>query len=293
MIRDTGENAWWRPENDNFEFYGPTRLRVALAESRNLVSVRLLQAIGIPYALDYVQRFGFDPTQLPHALSLALGSGVVTPLQLTDAYAVFANGGSRVSPFFIDKVLDQHNKVLYEAPKPVLTQVITPQNAYLMTQAMKSVIQSGTAKAALSLNRPDLAGKTGTTNNQVDAWFAGFNSNLLAVVWVGYDSSEISLHAYGAEVALPIWISFMKNALVNQPIATMAQPADIVTARVNAKTGMLASGPDKNAIFEVFDKNAMPLAATATPTPSQPGEPMNAGSSGQPGGGDAAANDIF
>jgi len=182
-------------------------------------------------------------------------------MQLTSAYSIFANGGNQVAPYFIEKITDQQNKSIYEAPTPHLTRVITPQNAYLMTQAMQSVIQTGTAKAALVLQRSDLAGKTGTTNNQVDAWFAGFNSNLLATVWVGYDNSQQSLHEYGAQAALPIWISFMKDALAGQPLATMAQPADIVSERINRKTGLAASANDKNAIFEVFDKNALPLQA--------------------------------
>ncbi|OGT34063.1 MAG: peptidase, partial [Gammaproteobacteria bacterium RIFCSPHIGHO2_02_FULL_39_13] len=241
MIRDTGENAWWRPENDTQQFYGPTRLRVALAESRNLVSIRLLRAIGIPYAIDYVQRFGFDPEKLPHTLSLALGSGVLTPMQLTTGYAVFANGGSHVKPFFIEKIIEQGNQVLYQTTPQKTTQSITPQNAYLITQGLRAVVQSGTASAAKKLNRSDLAGKTGTTNDQIDAWFAGFNSNLLATVWVGFDNHEQSLREYGAQAALPIWMQFMQAALANQPTATLQQPAGIVTARIDPQTGLLAS----------------------------------------------------
>jgi len=258
MIRDSGENAWWRPENDDDQFYGPTRLRVALAESRNLVSIRLLADIGIPYTLDYLKRFGLDPNEMPHALSLALGSGVLTPMQLATGYAVFANGGHQVTPFFIEKIVGENNKILYQADPKLGAQVITPQNAYLMTQAMRSVIQNGTGEGAKVLDRRDLAGKTGTTNNQIDAWFSGFNSNVLATVWVGFDNSQTSLHEYGAQAALPIWIQFMKAALANQPLATMPQPADIVTARIDPKTGLLASGDDKNAIFEVFEKDDMP-----------------------------------
>lgn len=258
MMRDSGENAWWRPENDTQEFYGPTRLRVALAQSRNLVAIRLLRDIGIPYALNYIQRFGFDAQELPNSLSLALGSGVVTPMQLTAGYAVFANGGYRVAPFFIEKIVAQNNTVLYQAAPQNPVAVITPQNAYLITQGLHEVIKSGTAKAAMSLNRHDLAGKTGTTNDQVDAWFAGFNNNLLATVWVGFDSSEKSLHEYGAQAALPIWMQFMKAALVNQPEASMPQPPNIITARVDAQTGLLASAADKNALFEVFQKDELP-----------------------------------
>ena len=258
MIRDSGENSWWRPENDTQEFYGPTRLRVALAESRNLVSIRLLRAIGVPYAIDYLQRFGFRPDELPHELSLALGSGVLTPMQEITGYAVFANGGYRVTPFFIEKMMGENNEVLYQAASQTPPEVITPQNAYLTTQGLREVIKSGTAKAAMVLNRTDLAGKTGTTNDQIDAWFSGFNSNLLATVWVGYDNSQTSLHEYGAKAALPIWIQFMKTALADQPEATMPEPADIVSARIDPKTGLLASAKAKNAIFEVFQKDDVP-----------------------------------
>ncbi|MCX7121398.1 MAG: penicillin-binding transpeptidase domain-containing protein [Gammaproteobacteria bacterium] len=150
------------------------------------------------------------------------------------------------------------NKILYEAAPQQAQQVITAQNAYLITQGMRGVIQSGTAEAAKSLNRTDLAGKTGTTNDQVDAWFSGFNSNILATVWVGFDNSNDSLREYGAQAALPIWMQFMKAALAGQPEATMAQPADIVTARINPETGLLASAKEKNAITEVFQKEDMP-----------------------------------
>lgn len=282
MIRDSGENAWWRPENDTQEFYGPTRLRVALAESRNLVSIRLLQAMGISYALDYLQRFGFNSAELPHALSLALGSGVLTPLQEVTGYATFANGGYRVQPFFIVKITGENNELLYQAPTPSLVAVITPQNAYLITQAMRSVIQTGTAVAAKSLNRTDLAGKTGTTNDQIDAWFSGFNNNILATVWVGFDNSQTSLHEYGAKAALPIWIQFMKTALDNQPEAIMAEPADIVSVRIDPHTGLLASSGQKNAIFELFEKNTAPtqVAHAVSTTGSHEAESGVAASAG-------------
>ena len=258
MVRDSGENSWWRPENDDEEFYGPTRLRVALAESRNLVSIRLLAAIGISYTLDYLKRFGLDPNELPHTLSLALGSGVLTPMQLAAGYAVFANGGYAVTPYFITKIVGEDNKIYYQAAPHLGAQMITPQNAYLMTQAMRTVIESGTGAAAKILGRHDLAGKTGTTNDQIDAWFSGFNSTILATVWVGYDNSQTSLHEYGAQVALPIWIQFMKLALANQPEATMPEPPNIVTARIDRDTGLLAKAGEKNAIFELFQKNDMP-----------------------------------
>ncbi len=289
MIRDTGENAWWRPENDTMQFYGPTRLRVALAESRNLVSIRLLRAVGIPYAVNYIQRFGFDAQQLPHALSLALGSNVVTPMQIAMGYAIFANGGYRVAPYFIGKITQDH-QVLYQAAVTNPPAVITPQNAYLVTQGLKSVITDGTAKAAKKLNRPDLAGKTGTTNNQVDAWFSGYNSNLLATVWVGFDNHEQSLHEYGAQAALPIWMEFMQSALANQPQATMPEPAGMVTARIDPQTGALASAGEKKAIFEVFSQDTMP---TTIAQHTQVASNTHASSGNDAGGASSGGDDIF
>lgn len=262
VIRDTGENKWWRPENDTLEFYGPTRLRVALAESRNLVSIRLLRDIGLPYTLNYLQRFGFDEKKLPHALSLALGTADLTPMQMATGYTVFANGGYQVTPFFIEKIVQHNHDVLFTANTTPGPQVITPQNAYLMTQAMKEVIKSGTGRAALALKRADLAGKTGTTNDQVDAWFSGFNSHLLATVWVGFDDHEESLHEFGAQAALPIWMAFMKAALVNQPIATMAMPPNIIVEKINPRTGEPAYRGERNAISELFDAQNLPTSMT-------------------------------
>lgn len=261
VIRDTGENHWWRPENDNFKFYGPTRLRVGLTESRNLVSIRILRDIGIPDTLNYLTRFGFLKDQLPHSLSLALGSGVMTPMTVARGFAVFANGGHLIQPYFIDKIVGQDNKLVYQAPSDVIApQVISPQNAYLMTQALRDVIQSGTGRAAKVLKRNDLAGKTGTTNDKVDAWFSGFNSNVLTTVWIGFDDPTRSLHAYGSQIALPIWINVMKAALQNQPEMTMQEPSGIVTVRIDPENGLLAAPGQLNAIFEVFRTGNLPTA---------------------------------
>src|SRR3990167_6565546 len=277
VMRDSGENEMWRPTNDNLKFYGPTPLRIGLVQSRNLVSIRLLRDITVRYALSYVQRFGFDPNVLPHSLSLALGSGSTTPLQIAVGYATFANGGYAVTPYFIQKIVDQHEKILYVAdpsvacracltkdfpkeddlPERPAPRVITPQNAYLITQALRSVIQEGTGRAAKVLNRSDLAGKTGTTNQQIDAWFSGFNSHIVTTVWVGFDNLK-SLHEYGAAAALPIWINFMREALKNQPEATMPEPPNIVTVRIDPATGLLASPSQPNARFEIFRKSDVP-----------------------------------
>lgn len=257
---DSGENQMWRPHNDDLKFNGLLRLKVGLARSRNTISIRLLESLGIPYVLHYVSRFGFDPNTLPNTPSLALGSGVVTPLQIIRGYSVFANGGYLVTPYFIEKITSLHGKILFQANLPPPPRTISPQNAYLMTQALRSVIQNktGTGAAASTLNRTDLAGKTGTSNKQVDGWFTGFNSNLVATVWMGFDNESISLREYGAQASLPIWIDFMQHALQGAPEATMPEPPGIVTVRINPVTGQLATPGEADAIFEVFDKRHLP-----------------------------------
>ncbi|WP_267257204.1 penicillin-binding protein 1A [Coxiella endosymbiont of Ornithodoros maritimus] len=277
VMQDSGENALWRPMNDTRKFYGPTSIRVGLMKSRNLVSIRLLQKIGIPYAIEYLTRFGFDPNVLPHSLSLALGSAALPPLQVARGYAIFANGGYRITPYFISRIEDQSQDVLFRAkppracsacvtnpnataeqlPNPMAPKVITSQNAYLITQAMHDVIQYGTGRRAKILNRPDLAGKTGTTNDQVDAWFSGFNSNLETTVWVGYDNLR-SLHEYGAQAALPIWIQFMRAALQGQPKASLPQPPGTVMVRIDPHTGLLASPNQPESRFEIFRQRYAP-----------------------------------
>lgn len=277
IMKDYSTGGFWRPENDTLTFYGPTRLRVALSKSRNLVSIRLLQAIGIPYTIDYLSNFGFDTNKLPATPSLALGTGGVTPLQLTTGYAIFANGGYKVNPYFIDHITDSSGQIIYQAKPQVAPtsnkpttdaimapQAITPQNAYLITNALQDVIINGTGRRALILHRKDLAGKTGTTNNHMDAWFAGFNSDLAATVWVGFDQPK-SLGEYGAQVALPIWIDFMKQALAGKPEHTMAQPENIVTARIDPSTGLLATPSQTDAIFEIFAAQDVPQQYASTP----------------------------
>jgi len=285
VLDDSGENALWRPQNDTLKFYGPTRLMVGLTKSRNLVSIRLLQATGIKYTLDYIKRFGFNPADLPHSLSLALGSATLTPMSIASGYSVFANGGYRVSPYFIQKVTDQTGKTIFDAtpalaceacitntklpevqkPQPVAEKVITPQNAYLMNYALQGVIQTGTGRAARVLKRSDLAGKTGTTNKQIDAWFSGFNSQVETTVWVGFDNMQ-SLHEYGSKAALPIWIHYMRTALKGMPSSSMPEPAGMVTVRIDPKTGLLARPGQNNAIFEVFRQHNQPTAFAPSQT---------------------------
>lgn len=272
VIEDPSQEGLWRPQNDTRKFYGPTRLRVALAKSVNLVSIRLLEAIGISYAVDYLKNFGFSPADLPKTLSLALGSVSVTPLQMATGYAVFANGGYKVNPYLIDHIVNSEGKMLMQArpacanncsanQKPA-PQVLSPQVAYLMTSAMKDVILEGTGQAAKSLGRPDLAGKTGTTNDQNDAWFSGFNSNIVVTAWVGFDQPH-SLYEYGAQAALPMWMDFMKAALADQPEASMPEPTGLVTVKIDPATGLLASAQQQNAIFETFRADDVPKQEAA------------------------------
>ncbi len=276
------DGSWWRPHNNEKKFFGPTRLRIGLIKSRNLVSVRLLQAIEIPYVLEYLKNFGFNVAKLPTTLSLALGSGEVTPLELARAYTVFANGGYRMTPYFIDKIIDDKAEITYEAepdracvacisnpdmsvderPKNIAPQAISPQNAYLMNDVLHDVIQNGTGSAAKVLNRSDLGGKTGTTNDQMDAWFSGFNADVETTVWVGYDSNK-SIHEYGAQVALPIWMQYMREALKGKPERSMPEPPDIVRVRIDPRTGMLAYPGDPDAVFEVFVKDTEPTEETS------------------------------
>lgn len=272
VVQNPVDGQLWRPQNDDHRFYGPQRLRDALIHSRNLASIRLLDLITIPYALGYAQRFGFNKTELPPTLSLALGTASVTPLQMATAYAVFANGGFRIVPYAIDNIRDSKGTVIYQA-KPLYActncsptesegtnhapRVISPQNAFLINSALKDVIQHGTAMLAKSAGRRDLAGKTGTTQNQVDAWFAGYNADLVTVTWVGFDQPQ-SLHEWGNQAALPMWVQFMESALKGRPEHGLEQPPGIVSVRVDPQTGDLSSGKNPNAQFEYYMQPYLP-----------------------------------
>lgn len=269
IVENPNDNSLWRPQNTNHKFYGPTRLRVAIMESRNLVSVRLLALMGMPYTVKYLKLFGFVPSQLPPGLSLALGTAMVTPLQMAQAYAVFANGGLKVVPFVVDNIHNSHNQIIYQA-KPLVAcssnceegaalapRAISAQNAFLITSALHDVIERGTAKLAKNLGRSDLAGKTGTTQNEVDAWFAGYNPDLVAVTWMGFDQPQ-SLHEYGAQAALPMWMQFMQAALKNKLQKPFDQPPGIVSIRIDPASGKRASATDPTAMFEFFMEQHVP-----------------------------------
>ncbi|HEB85415.1 MAG TPA: penicillin-binding protein 1A [Gammaproteobacteria bacterium] len=330
----------WRPENYSGHFFGPTRLRVALIKSRNLVSIRLLRDIGIGYTVRYVTRFGFKPKNLPHDLSLALGSGAVAPYELATAYAVFANGGYKIKPYFIDYIRRDDHIVdmtrplqvcpkceaaaearakaeadekarqkpappTSEAPKmaakleaapwqlpaqyaglnerewaqirqgpqlPRLAKrVLSPQTAFLINTMLRDVIRKGTGRRALVLKRTDLGGKTGTTNDQRDAWFTGFNGDVATIAWVGFDTPQpLGAHETGARAALPMWISYMRAALQGRPETPLEQPPGIVSVRIDPDTGELADANQRDAMFEYFRSKNVPKRQTEEPSANSP-----------------------
>ncbi len=280
VIKNTYDGSYWRPQNYNHQFSGPMRLREALVRSKNLVSIRLLDAIGIPYALSYLKNYGFDVSRMPDTLSLALGTGGVTVLEMAAGYSVLANGGFQVSPYVIDHITDYKGEILYQAQPQIACSscldgdanpaestessyarhTVDHDVAYLMTSVLQDVIRFGTGRAALVLKRDDIAGKTGTTNDQNDAWFAGFNSDVVTVVWVGFDKPR-SLKEYGGQTALPIWIDYMRVALKDRPEHTLPRPTNIVTMRIDPYSGMLAGPSQSQAILEDFSEQFLPKNA--------------------------------
>lgn len=230
MVNDAPLNIrGWSPQNSDGYYAGMMPLRTALAKSKNVVSVRITQAMGLSYTRKYLQRFGFAEDQLPNALPIALGAGSATPLQMAEGYAVFANGGYKVSGYVIDKIYDTKGNLRAEMQPMVARQnapqVIDPRNAYVMTSMLQDVIRSGTARAALSLGRSDLAGKTGTTNDSKDVWFVGYNPKVVTAVYVGYDTPRsLGKRAFGGTLALPIWMDYMRFALRGTPIQGYKMP---------------------------------------------------------------------
>ena len=339
VFEDPGLESTWRPENYSGKVFGPTRLRKALFNSRNLVSIRLLRAIGIPYAIDYLQKFGFRKESLPRDLSLSLGSAAITPMELVTGYATFANGGYKVEPYFIDRLETSENIVIMranplvvcerceleekqkaeelammqtnmpeseagvqpgedgqpinpeavvepeitdllvpvneteeemmmangeiEAPTTVkqriARRIVSPQNIYIMNSILRDVVKRGTAKRALVLNRNDIAGKTGTTNDQQDAWFSGFNPDVVATAWVGFDEPHtLGRSEYGSKAALPMWIDYMREALRGLPEVAQETPPGLVTVRIDPETGLLVGADFPDAQFEIFTEDSVP-----------------------------------
>ena len=228
---DTGGQPW-TPQNDDDVYEGPITLRRALAQSKNVAAVRLLRTVGLPYAHDYLPRFGFDGAKHPVNYTLALGTGAVTPVQMAAAYSVFANGGYQIAPYLIQKVTDSRGNILFEAKTPAVAQesdrVIDARNAFVMTSMLHEVTVSGTGAATQRLGRTDLAGKTGTSSNAFDGWFAGYGGAITAVAWMGYDDPQsLGSREFGATLALPIWTDFMGQALKGKPATQWAPPTGV------------------------------------------------------------------
>ncbi|SFX32510.1 penicillin-binding protein 1A [Marinospirillum alkaliphilum DSM 21637] len=270
----------WRPQNSSGTFYGPTRLREGLYKSRNLISIRVLNYVGIPRAIEYVSRFGFERERLPRDLSLSLGSANVTPLEMTRAYAILANGGYPIDPWLVARIEDNDGDLLYQAvhrrvcrncPEeqesitlsgmtyPLSQRVVDPRAVYTMHSILRDVIDDGTGRRAQALDRGDIRGKTGTTNELHDAWFSGFNRDLVATVWAGFDQPS-STGEYGANLALPMWINFMRVALRGQSEQVLERPEGLVTVRIDPETGLRAGPGQQNAMFEIFYRERAPEA---------------------------------
>lgn len=341
VFDDSQLEATWRPENSSGKFYGPTRLRTALYRSRNLVSIRVLQRIGIRNAIATLERFGFNPDELPKDLSLALGTHAITPIEVASGYATFANGGYKVDPYVVQSIEDADGEVVFEAAPatvcrkcdeaeepvaeeqpvdidsaliaaltrsdnntesselevqqlsledaepdyditddifdlsfetkrllrilkpedyPKAPKIIDDQVVFIIDSMLKDVVKRGTAyKAGQKFKRPDIAGKTGTTNGPLDAWFSGYHPNIVTSTWVGFDQNlPLGNVEFGGTAALPIWIDFMELALANEPIITRVQPSGVVSVKIDPETGQRARAGDPDAIFEIFRKENVP-----------------------------------
>jgi penicillin-binding protein 1A len=323
VFEDSELERTWKPQNFSEKFYGPTRLREAMVNSRNLVSIRLLNSIGVDYGREYITNFGFDQEELPNNLSMALGSASLTPLSMARAYSVFANGGFLLDLNFINRIVNEENEILIEIQQPELCddcrdkplepafqlvedsldqpeyrplevtsgsgsedsqtasirnrlekrfekprearRVISPQNAYLVRSMMMDVVKRGTGVRAMQIGRRDLAGKTGTTNEQRDAWFSGYNDYLVTTVWVGFDNHEpLGKRELGGRAALPIWVSYSGEALEGVEDRPPVMPSGLAQAKIDPETGLLARLDNQNAIMEVFQTGNMPKMETAT-----------------------------
>lgn len=263
--KQTGSEPW-QPKNYDGKFEGPMRMREALTKSKNLVSIRILQSITPEYAQDYLTKFGFDADKHPPYLTMALGAGMVTPLQMLTGYSVFANGGFRVSPYFIDRIEDANGNVL-SRHNPVVAgenaeQVIDVRNAFTMVSMMQDVVRRGTATAAMRLGRSDLAGKTGTTSDSIDAWFCGFHPTMVGVAWMGFDQPRsLGDRETGGGAALPIWIGYMDKALKDVPQAVYPVPDSMVAARINEEGLRDESG----SLVDFFYQENVPLSLPMPP----------------------------
>ncbi len=269
---ETGSGKSWEPKNFDARYDGPIRLRTALTKSKNMVSIRILDDIGVDYARDYITRFGFSAKDHPPVLAMALGSGSVTAWQMAGGYAVFANGGYQVQPHIISKIVDSKGNVIQKTKFTVAgkdaNRVIDSRNAFLMSSMMQDVVRVGTASRANRLGRNDLAGKTGTTNGLVDAWFAGYNPSQVAVAWMGYDKPKsLGTHETGGRAALPIWIDYMSSALKGVPDNPYSPPEGIAAIKINQETGTRVD-ESQPGFYEYFYHEFPPPEVMTTHEPS-------------------------
>jgi penicillin-binding protein 1A len=308
VMEDSSLEDIWRPENDGGNFHGPTRLRWALTKSRNLVSIRLLQQLGTQNFIEAAGRYGFDTSEFAPDLSLALGTHVMSPLAVATGYAMLANGGYRVQPYLIARVDDINGETLYRArpltvcrecesqplPEeaaaelsmeeilaqsqvdeerpPAAPRVMDEQVNFILNSILQDVIKRGTGRRAMALERGDLAGKTGTTNGPMDAWFSGYNADLVTTTWVGFDNyTPLGRREFGGTAALPVWIEYMGEALAGVPERKRPLPAGIVHVKIDPETGLLAGSRQKDAIFEYFRETYVPRE-NAMPDDAAPGD---------------------
>jgi len=305
----------WRPKNDTNTFLGPIRMREALYKSRNLVSIRLLQSLGVDKTIDYIAKFGFNKQDLPRNLSLALGTATLTPMEIATGWSTFANGGYKIAPYLIDKIESRNGDTLFvanppsvptgatassgiavpsqpsftvnntaETPAPaaqapaVAERIIDGRTTFILNSMLEDVIKLGTGRRALALGRGDLAGKTGTTNESKDAWFTGYNSDYITTVWTGFDQPEsLGRREFGGTVALPIWMDYMGAALKGRPLHTQAEPEGILSLRVDPVSGRAATPGTPNAYFELFKSEDTPPSVNEIGNgASAPGSPLPA-----------------
>jgi penicillin-binding protein 1A len=272
---EVGSDKMWEPKNFDGKYEGPIRLRTALTKSKNMVSIRVLKRIGARYAQDYIAKFGFSRKDHPAYMTMALGAGQTTPWSMAGGYAVFANGGYKITPHLINKITDSNGKLIeqmhYPQARKDAPRVIDARNAFLMTSMMGDVITRGTATRAKVLGRQDLAGKTGTTNNLIDAWFAGYNPKQVAIAWIGYDQPRtLGKDETGGKAALPIWIRYMATALGGTPDVPASVPDGVMQLKIDPLLGILIS-EDEEGIYEYFyNENPPPEVETYIPPLEDP-----------------------
>ncbi|MFN2361301.1 MAG: penicillin-binding protein 1A [Marinobacter sp.] len=283
VFDDSELETSWRPQNSSGQFYGPTRLREALYRSRNLVSVRLLRDLGIQNTIDYLDQLRIPTADMQKDLSLSLGSGQLTPMDLARGFAVIANGGYDVEPYLVSSISDVNNEEMFQAPEVILCddnceqaqkeiekedrnarivrRLADERSVYILHSMMRDVIRLGTGRRALALDRDDISGKTGTTNEQRDTWFGGFNHDIATTVWVGFDQPQpLGRREFGAVTALPVWLDYMEVALDGEPSSLMPRPNGIVNVRIDPETGERARPGQEGAMFELFREEDAPPA---------------------------------